>query len=108
MLDGLGRFSNWFQLGAALSYQSENQDHWKTFFSDSLWKSNILAIPHFSKMDSKRDHRGGHRNIYDQIDLEIINSKGPGPEKSTFKLKKLSPYYHTFCRKSFSQKRFRK
>ena len=33
-------------------------------------------------MDSKRDHRGGHRNIYDQIDLEIINSKGPGPEKS--------------------------
>ena len=32
-------------------------------------------------MDSKRDHRGGHRNIYDQIDLEIINSKGPGPDK---------------------------
>ena len=34
-------------------------------------------------MDSKRDHRGGHRNIYDQIDLEIINSKGPGPEASS-------------------------
>ena len=33
-------------------------------------------------MDSKRDHRGGHRNIYDQIDLEIINSKGPGSEIS--------------------------
>ena len=82
MLDGLGRFSNWFSLGAALSYQSESEYHLKTFFSDSLWKSNILAIPHFSKMDSKRDHRGGHRNIYDQIDLEIINSKGPGPEKS--------------------------
>ena len=82
MLDGQGWFSIWFSLGGALSYQSESEDHWKTFFSDSLWKSNILAIPHFSKMDSKRDHRGGHRNIYDQIDLEIINSKGPGPEKS--------------------------
>ena len=108
MLDGPGWFSNWRSLDGALGNQSESANHLKTFFSDSLWKSNILAIPHFSKMDSKRDHRGGHRNIYDQIDLEIINSKGPGPEKSTFKLKKLSPYYHTFCRKSFSQKRFRK
>jgi len=81
MLDGLGRLSNWFSLGGVLSYQSESEVyHLKTFFSDSLWKSNILAIPHFSKMDSKRDHRGGHRNIYDQIDLEIINSKGPGLE----------------------------
>ena len=80
MLDGPGWFSNWRSLDGALSDQSESANHLKTFFSDSLWKSNILAIPHFSKMDSKRDHRGGHRNIYDQIDLEIINSKGPGPE----------------------------
>ena len=84
MLDGLGRFSNWFSFGDALSYQLESEYHLKTFFSDSLWKSNILAIPHFSKMDSKRDHRGGHRNIYDQIDLEIINSKGPGPENNIY------------------------
>ena len=78
MLDGQGRL---FKLALARwRYQSASKNHLKTLFSDSLWKSNILAIPHFSKMDSKRDHRGGHRNIYDQIDLEIINSKGPGPE----------------------------
>jgi len=47
-------------------------------------------------MDSKRDHRGGHRNIYDQIDLEIINSKGPGPEKS------LNPKYNGFLKFLFS------
>ena len=85
MLGALGGFSNWRLLGCAMSSQSESQNHLKTFCkSENLWKYNILAIPHIphSKLDSKRDHRGGPRHIYDQIDLEIINSKGPGPESN--------------------------
>ena len=91
MLDVPGRFSIQCSVGGALD-QSE-AEKLKSIFSDSLWKSNILAIPHFSKMDSKRDNRG-HRNIYDQIDLEIINSKGPGPETSVKFAHKISSRMH--------------
>ena len=106
MLDDLGGFSNWRSLDGALGHQSEGANHLQTLLSDSLWKSNILAIPHFSKMDSKRDHRGGHRNIYDQIDLEIINSKGPGSEKSMNPKyqEKLKSLFSSFLRKMFSRK----
>ena len=63
-------------------------------------------------MDSKRDHRGGHRNIYDQIDLEIINSKGPGPEKfkiyGPYIMRNLKSLFSKFLWNMFSPKRFQK